>query len=273
MLKYFCTLLLLLTTLSSKPQHPPVFEGIKTDTVALKLYDLDIKLVRYSYRMPNVNFLAIHDDEDTGVKAAFEYIQFSGGSIIDCQYGSARNFKFSHQGSSFLTDPNSIYSHQGIVSALVKYENTDNDNVIDKLEGIGKKILAYYDGEKHGYFFTLHNNADGGFGINSYQEGEELELTADSVHVNPEMDPDDLVLVTEPALFKHLKAQDVNVILQSDRGPEDGSLSVYAMAHKIPYINVEVQHGHQDVHLELIEKAVKALFKVYPHLKQKKAAE
>ncbi len=56
-----------------KAQHPPVFEGMTIDTTKFTLSDLKVNLVRYSYGKPNINFLAIHDDEDTGVKAAFEY--------------------------------------------------------------------------------------------------------------------------------------------------------------------------------------------------------
>lgn len=272
MLKYIpLVILLFFFPLFSRSQHPPVFEGMLTDTAFIQLNDLSVNLVKYSYRAPKINFLAIHDDEDTGIKAAFEYIMFSGGTVIDCQYGDVRNFKFSYNGADFQTDPNSIYSYGGVVLALDKYKNTDNDEVVRQLQEAGKKILNYYNAKKHGYIFTLHNNGDGGFGINSYLPGNDLEKTADSVYVNPGMDPDDLILVTETGLFNHLKKQNVNVILQSEEGPDDGSLSVYAMYNKIPYINVEVQHGHQQVHLELIEKAIKALFETYPHLKQKAA--
>ncbi|WP_316824391.1 hypothetical protein [Pedobacter miscanthi] len=56
-----------------------------------------------------------------------------------------------------------------------------------------------------------------------------------------------------------MKKAKVNVILQSKFASNDGSLSVYAMQNNIPYINVEVQHGHQDENLRLIELAVAAL--------------
>jgi hypothetical protein len=172
----------------------------------------------------------------------------------------------------FQTDPNSIYSYSGRVIGLDKYGNMDNDDVIKQLEDASKMILGYYNAKKLGYMFTLHNNADGGFGISSYLKGYELEETADSVHINFAADPDDLVLVTDLALFNNFKKKNVNVILQSDRGPDDGSLSVYAMENKIPYINVEVQHGHQYEHLQLIEIAIKVLYETYPDL-TKKAAE
>lgn len=271
MLKYKTLLLLLFFALALNAQHPPVFEGMTLDTTRVGLANLNINLVKYSYRNQKIKFLAIHDDEDTGVKAAFEYIQFSGGTLIDCQYGGSRNFRFNYHGQDFQTDPNSIYTYEGIVMRLYKFGNADNDEVIKQLERAGKAILQAYDAKKTGYFFTLHNNADGGFGINSYAKDGDLSSTADSVYINPLMDPDDLILVTEPALFNKFKKENVNAVLQSADPPDDGSLSVYAMQNKIPYINVEVQHGHQYEHLRLIEIAIKALHETYPHLKEKTA--
>lgn len=271
MLKYATVILLLFLSSGLNAQHPPVFEGMKMDTTQIKVSNLTINLVNYSYGKPKINFLAIHDDEDTGVKAAFEYIQFSGGSLLDCQYGGSRNFRFNYRGNNFLTDPNSIYTYEGIVMRLHKFGNADNDEVLKQLELAGKTILNTYNARKTGYFFTLHNNAEGGFGISSYIKGNELGGTADSVHINPLMDPDDLIFVTDPGLFSGLKKENVNAVLQSADAPDDGSLSVYAMQNKIPYINVEVQHGHQYEHLRLIEIAVKVLFQTYPELKQKAA--
>lgn len=248
-------------------QHPPVFAGMSIDTNYLNMHSLPLKLVKYSYGKPNVNFLVIHDNEDTGVKAAFEFIQFSGGSIVDCQYGDIRNYKFQYQNSTYQIDPNRIYSDYGVMAGLEEYGHT-NQEVMADLRIAANEILDYYAPGKLDYIFTLHNNTDGAFGIASYLKGYELELVADSLHINFNMDPDDLILVTDLNLYNRIKKENVNVVLQSKDAADDGSLSLYAMQHKIPYINVEVQHGHQLVHLQLIEIAVKALKETYPELFQ-----
>lgn len=270
--RYMIVLILLCASLRSAAQHPPVFEGMVTDTAHILLGDLEIDLVKYSYNAPNIKFLAIHDDEDTGVKAAFQYISKNGGTILDCQYGGTRNFKFINEEEAFQTDPNSIYTRTGAKAGLKKYGIWD-DVVIELLENAGKIILNTYDPAKTGYIFTLHNNGDGGFGISSYLPGYELESAADSVYINFQMDGDDLVLVTEPELFKQLKKENVSVVLQSQKALDDGSLSIYAMYHKIPYINVEVQHGHVEEHLRLIEICSSVLAKTYPALGIKKPAD
>jgi hypothetical protein len=244
-------------------QHPPVFDGIITDTTYIMLNDLQVNLVKYSYREPTINFLVIHDDEDTGVKAGFEFVRFSGGTLLDCQYGGVRNYKFNYEGKSYLTDPNSIYTSAGIPVGLEKLGES-NPEVIKQLAQAAQTILHVYSAQKPEYVFTLHNNGDGGFGIASYLEGYELENAADSLYINFQMDPDDMILVTELELFNNLKKKDVNVVLQSKDATDDGSLSIYAMKNSIPYVNVEVQHGHQEEHLRLIEIAIKALKEIYP---------
>jgi hypothetical protein len=241
-----------------KAQHPSVFEGIRTDTSYILINDFYVNLVKYSFREPNVNFLVIHDDEDTGVKAAFEYIQYSGGSVIDSQYGGVRNYNFNYGSQFYQIDPNKIYTEMGIQNGLAKYGMVDSA-VASELLNASKVILNHYSAGKPSYIFTLHNNTDGSFGIASYLKGYELESTADSLYINFQMDPDDLILVTEPDLFTWLKHENVNVVLQSKTAPDDGSLSIYAMQNQIPYINVEVQHSHQYEHLRLIEIAIKAL--------------
>lgn len=269
--RYIIVLILLCISTLSIAQHPPVFEGMTTDTSAIVLGDLDLFLIRYSYNTPGLNFLAIHDDEDTGVKAAFRYINKNGGSILDCQYGGVRNFKFINAEETFQTDPNSIYTSAGIKIGLKKYGIWD-DNVMELLQKTGKTILKTYS-SKPAYIFTLHNNADGGFGISSYLKGYDLGSTADSVHINFQMDYDDMVLVTELPLYNLLKKENINVVLQSKNAADDGSLSIYAMQQKIPYINVEVQHGHIEEHLRLIEICAAALAKTYPELGIKKPAD
>lgn len=266
--KLLCTLVLFLLGFwpyDAKAQHPPVFEGMSIDTTYLEMHTLPLKLVKYSYGKPNVNFLVIHDNEDTGVKAAFEYIRFSGGSIIDSQYGDVRNYNFRYQNVPYQIDPNKIYSDYGAMSGLEHYGAVHPDVIAD-LRTAANMILDFYDTSKLGYIFTLHNNTDGAFGIASYLKGYELELVADSLHINFSMDQDDMILVTDLKLYNRIKKENVNVVLQSKDAADDGSLSLYAMQQNIPYINVEVQHGHQLVNLQLIEIAVKALKETYPEL-------
>lgn len=258
MLKVVLSLLLVSASFLAKAQHPPVFAAMTTDSSFIKISDLNINLVKYSYKPNGVRFLVVHDNEDTGVKAGFDYIRWSGGELIDSQYGGVRDYVFSHMDDQYRIDPNAIYTQRGVSSRLKKDYFSSNE--VEKLIlDAGKQIVDFYDPKSLGYILTLHNNADGGFGISSYLPGYDLSSTADSVFINFGMDGDDLLYVTEPRLFTSLKKANVNVILQSKFAENDGSLSVYAMQQNIPYINVEVQHGHQEENLRLIELAIATL--------------
>jgi len=258
MLKVVLSLILISASFLAKAQHPPVFAAMTTDSSFIKIANLNINLVKYSYKPNGVKFLVVHDNEDTGVKAGFDYIRWSGGELIDSQYGGVRDYVFTHMDDQYRIDPNAIYTQRGVSSRLKKDYFSSNE--VEKLIlDAGKQIVDFYDPKSTGYILTLHNNADGGFGISSYLPGYDLSSTADSVFINFEMDGDDLMYVTEPRLFTSLKKANVNVILQSKFGENDGSLSVYAMQQNIPYINVEVQHGHQQENLRLIELAIATL--------------
>ncbi|MCZ4242687.1 hypothetical protein [Pedobacter punctiformis] len=266
MFKIILSLILINLTLFVKAQHPPVFDGMSIDTSVIKLYDLEVQLVKYSYKPNGVKFLAVHDDEDTGIKAGFDYIRWYGGEIIDSQYGSIRDYNFTYMDDPYRIDPNAIYTKSGVHSRLKKNLYSTGE-VEESLLKAGEQILNFYDPKSTGYILTLHNNGDGGFGISSYLPGYDLSSTADSVYINFQMDGDDLIYVTEPQLFSSFKKANVNVILQSKFAHNDGSLSVYAMQNNIPYVNVEVQHGHLEENLRLIELSV-AVLKEYDLIKK-----
>jgi len=258
MFKIIPQIILALIVFVTHAQHPPIFDAMKTDSSFIKIYDLNINLVKYSYKPNGIRFLVVHDNEDTGVKAGFDYIRWSGGEIIDSQYGGVRDYNFTYMDDVYRIDPNAIYTERGINTRLKKDEFSSNE-VEKALIEAGKKIIDFYDPKSLGYFLTLHNNADGGFGISSYLPGYDLSSAADSVFINFQMDADDMLYVTDVKLFNSLKKANVNVMLQSKFVENDGSLSVYAMQKNIPYINVEVQHGHQEENLRLIELAIAAL--------------
>ncbi len=203
-------------------------------------------MLRHRYGEPTLHFLSLHDNEDTGVKAAFEFMRINGGTLLELRYGSVRNIAFCSDSSELQIDPNRIFSTPGI-EAFFRDENGAR-----QISALADSILRLYDYEKTGYILTLHNNTDSAFSIRSYLAGNDREGVASEVYFNPDMDPDDFILVTEPFFFEYLKKQKISTVLQSPTTPDDGSLSLYAGLRKIPYINVEVQHRHLDENLRLI---------------------
>ncbi|HYH55515.1 MAG TPA: hypothetical protein VD772_02825, partial [Anseongella sp.] len=116
-----------------------------------------------------------------------------------------------------------------------------------------EKVLEMYNYDSLGYVITLHNNTEGLYSIRYYLPGKMMDSAASKVHINPKLDTDDFVFVTEPYFYDYLEKRDVNVVLQDPHAPNDGSLSVYAAMQGIPYVNIEVQDGHFREHRELID--------------------
>lgn len=67
------------------------------------------------------------------------------------------------------------------------------------------------------------------------------------------MDVDVFFLVTEQADFDYLKKQKQNVVLQSEKPTDDGSLSVYFEKNNIPYINIEAENEHNEKQIEMMK--------------------
>jgi hypothetical protein len=241
-LRILFTILITFAFLQSCGQSFPV----KTEISPFNVSDKYINILRHQYGDPTLHFLSLHDNEDTGVKAAFEFMRVNGGSLIELQYGKVRNIVFCGDTTELQIDPNRIFSAPGI-EAFFQHEKS-----AQRISSFADTLLRLYDFQKTGYILTLHNNTDSAFSIRSYLAGNYLEGVASEVYINHAMDPDDFILVTEPFFFEYLKNLNINAVLQSTTATDDGSLSLYAGLRKIPYINVEVQHRHLEENLRLI---------------------
>jgi hypothetical protein len=101
---------------------------------------------------------------------------------------------------------------------------------------------------------AVHNNTDEKYSIKSYEKGEDLGKDAKLVNTNLKTDVDDFFFVTDKNIFKFLKEKNLNVALQDNVNvTDDGSLSVYCGNYKIPYINVEGEHGHLPEQIKMLE--------------------
>lgn len=243
-LRIIFTLLIVSCFLPSCGQSFP----FSTDSSAFNLPEKSVSMLKHRYGEPALHFLSLHDNEDTGVKAAFEFMRVNGGSLVELRYGSVRNIVFCSDSAELQIDPNRMFSTFGIEAFF------EDEKSARQISSLADTLLRLYDYEKTGYILTLHNNTDSAFSIRSYLAGNDREGVASEVYINPEMDPDDFILVTEPFFFEYLKKRKVSTVLQSPTTPDDGSLSLYAGLRKIPYINVEVQHRHLDENLRLINE-------------------
>lgn len=259
--------LLLGLNLSISAISQPLPPGSRKDSCLFMLNDKPVEMIRYQYGEPHIRFLALHDTEKTGLKAAFRFMGIYGGCAVELNYGLVRNIDFLDDLKEFSFDPNRMFTDNGAISGLIK----DSEPRIPvclpaKVKKLGIEVLKYVNADSIGVVIALHNNYDGGFSILSYTKGNYLENTAAEVFINPEMDADDFVFVTDRRFFNFLKERQINVVLQSNDAPDDGSLSVYSMQAHIPYANIEAQHGHLEENYRMIIEVDEMLKVIRPSI-------
>lgn len=223
------------------------------DSSIYMLNDKPVQLIRHQYGEPHIHFLALHDSEKTGLRAAFKFMGIYGGSVVELKYGLVRNIDFLDSLKEFSFDPNRIFTDEGAYLGLARYsEPLIHDGLTEKVRKLGEEVLKFMNADRLSVIIALHNNYNGGFNIHSYKQGNYLENIAEEIFINPDMDSDNFIYVTDRRFFDYLKQRKVNVILQSRDAPDDGSLSVFAMQRQIPYANIEVQHGNLSENYRLI---------------------
>ncbi len=188
--------------------------------------------------------ISLHSNETTAINTARSFIEKEGGLFLELLNYNQRLVEFNVAEGSFVFDPNRIFTSAGRIANL-KLNKSYNNNVERQVQQFARFVLAEIPGNKT--VIAVHNNTDGNYTINDYKKGNNLERDALLVYQNPALDEDDFFLTTNLSLFKSLKAEKFNVILQ-DKGKakDDGSLSIYCARSNRPYVNVETEHGHLD---------------------------
>ncbi|MGQ3014387.1 MAG: hypothetical protein ACT6QS_11820 [Flavobacteriales bacterium] len=203
-------------------------------------------------------FFNMHDDENTSTEAALALIADSGGTYIELKHSGARNISFRQRRKRYTFDPNRIYTDEGIRATLEKNGPYDekahravrrfSDNLLELVQRISPQ-----------YIFTLHNNTPENLMVYSFVPGREYEADASEVYADTTKDHDDFILVTKKLFFDYYRLSGYNCVLQNQRPTNDGSLSVWAALNRVPYINIEAEHGHVEEQKEMMRATYQML--------------
>ena len=212
---------------------------------------------------PGIYFLSVHENEQTGIKAATDFIDQNGGSFLHLVHGVERNIQFSFRDTNYVFDPNRIFSKDGRRKTLdtLGLFSASADSIVAAfsehiLEMMPNPILV----------IAIHNNTNENFSIKSYKKGQIYAGDAARIYINKKLDADDFILTTDLDVFKFMQQKRLNVILQDNAHcTDDGSLSVYFGKKGIAYINIEAEHGHavqQTVSLEAAAEWINTIKKM-----------
>ncbi len=205
----------------------------------------------------------VHDDEQASVDAGVKVLEKTGGRLVELTHTGKRRVVFDLNGKQYSFDPNRIFSKAGVRLTLRREDQRDGtvpEEAHLAVDRFSEQFIRYYKLDKQPAFITLHNNGDGSLSIHTYEPGGEWAADTDVLHVSKKADPDEFFFVTDERIYKELKKQDFNVILQDNTiKRDDGSLSVFAGRHGIPYINVEAEPEHFEEQVRMVRIATQVL--------------
>ncbi len=225
----------------------------------LKLGTTTVDLVIYGTQPRPWVLFNMHDDENTAVEAGLAVLDSVGGLLATLKHNGKRLIEFQLNDSTFVIDPNRIYTDAGIRATLDKYSQY-SPTAHQEVQKFARAVLTALHLDSLAWVITLHNNGEGEYSVNSYLPGGEYATDAHAAYRNPKMDGDDFYFVTDSSLFEVLKSRQWNVVLQDNAAvTDDGSLSVYCGRLGIPYVNVEAQHGHLQTQKRMIKNVIQII--------------
>lgn len=199
-----------------------------------------------------LNFIALHDDENTAVEAFHSWTSELNINLLELHQYNERNLKYQIGSKVFTFDPNKIFTENGITATLKKNNSNYPNDLPSKIKHFADSLINFFvDSSKKIYTIAIHNNSEANYSILSYKNAQ----LASRVFISNEEDIDDFFIVIDPHDFDYFKTLGQNVALQSDKANDDGSLSIYCHKNKIPYINIEAQDGHLAKQIEMIKLA------------------
>ncbi len=205
-------------------------------------------------------FINVHDNEQTSQVAADSFLKGHGGTLVHIANDSGRNISFLQNNHCFAFDPNRMCSKGGRLASLSLLSDSTSVQDIEEAEKtvsfFARKTLHKYI-DKRPLIVALHNNSDSNFSIRTYIHSQDSIPNSGMCFVNPAMDEDDFILTSNRQIFAAIKAKNINVVWENEKViKDDGSMSVYAAMHHIPYINIEAEHGHFAQQFQMLQAAV-----------------
>lgn len=233
--------------------------SVKTIYYSLGNSIVPIRITQYGHR-DNLVFISLHNDEFTSVEATKKILEKEDGLLIELENKGKRDLKFKMGHSIYTVDPNRIFSLEGI-SVSLKINGKFSNKAAREVEKLGKRLIQLLP-EYLLCIIALHNNTNEGFAVTEYLPGEKRDVDAAKVNSNPDHDPDDFFITTDPHLFQELASKKYNIVLQDNENcVEDGSLSVFCGKNNIRYVNLETEHGKLDQYSEMLRHLFEVLTK------------
>jgi hypothetical protein len=203
--------------------------------------------------------MILHENETTALQATLAHIQSFGGVVYALNGQGRRNVTFKLAGTSYLIDPNRIFTSAGVERTLdlnnpVTWRK-NRETVVVAVQSAAREILRQMGSSAA--IVAVHNNQ-----TNSAQSFTSDPLTADICWAGGK-DTHNFYYVTCWKDYAALGLAGYTVVRQDTQkahsGQGDGSLSDYCGQHGIRYINVEAAFGDPSYQAQMLMAADQSL--------------
>lgn len=245
---------------STAPANPMLLSPV---THTLRLEDEKVWVHIYQRPGSDLQFVNVHDNENTSAEAAKAFILSKGGRLVELEHGRGRTVVIRRSGVLHRFDPNRMFSEAGLRQSLDYFHNLSDENLVLAAR-FAADVEAFIEIEPGKPIVAVHNNTDGKLTIHDFKPGEWYGDDTREVFINPAEDPDDFFFTNSPVLFKALKAMRYNVALMVENPPDRGTLANLVNARKGVYVLVEAEHDHLRQQIAMLEDLGRLLIEAYP---------
>lgn len=219
------------------------------DTTVLAFGFDTIRIERIRYSLAPWVWLNLHENEYISVLAADSQLrQQPAGIRIRLLQCRERYLMFQEKGVVYQADPNRIFTDAGLEENLKLLNPQGVPPLIRSRIRRLRTVLIQMIGRPR-LLIALHNNTPDNYSVLGYVKNPHYRT-----RLAPGADPDDFVLTTSPQWYHRLIKVPLNLSLEKNTAPNDGSFSVYARLRKLPYLNIEAEETHLDAQLYLIKQ-------------------
>lgn len=240
---------------------PQLLPGLTVTTHTLRVDDEIVWVHEYQGPRPGFTFVSLHDDENTAVQVAREYIAREGGRLIELRHGRGRNVIIRHDGHKHQFDPNRMFTPAGLARSLAYFQALSDRNLetASAFAGAIERIINVQPG---GTIISMHNNTDENLNIYDYRKGALHGANTREISVGSDRDTDDYFFTSDEAVFRALAAAGYHAALMEKSPPDDmGSLAFLASRKGARYVVIEAQHGHLASQREMLAALIPLLQK------------
>ncbi|MFB0516459.1 MAG: hypothetical protein ACETWG_07635 [Candidatus Neomarinimicrobiota bacterium] len=221
-------------------------------THTLRLEEEKVWVKVYQRPGSNLNFVNLHDNENTSAEAAKAYIRAHGGRLLELVHGRGRTVVIRRNGVLHYFDPNRMFTEKGLRQSLDYFHNLTEENVA-LASGFAHKVAGLIGLKQNEAVIAVHNNTNGKLTIHDFKPGEWYGDDTRDVFISPAEDPDNFFFTNSPALYRALKTLRYNVALMKLNPPDRGTLGNAVNNRGGIYVLVEAEHGHLIHQIAMLE--------------------